>query len=365
MPPIKLGSLQSQIEKKGAEWEAGETLLSNLGNDEQQSFLGLNVTEEEIKSTESAIKAVESMQKTLSGLHAEAFAVPTTVDWRNNGGNYTTPIKNQQSCGSCVSFGTLATIESRMKIVCKNASLNPDYAEAFLFYCGCGQCCNTGWNFAPALNFCKNTGVAKESDFPYTPGNQPCKSGITPQFKITNWTSILATNERKSVLAEKGPVVGGLAIYQDFYSYKSGVYKHVTGNLVGYHAVSVVGYDDNLGCWICKNSWGTGWGENGWFKIAYGQAGMDTQFAFYDVDLTCQTPTPQPTDCARYVPYLKRVLEMARTNPYLRNCLRRYVCGKPTIPTLCPPAYINIVQLVIKILKLCPQYRAAFCRILG
>lgn len=363
--PLKLESLQGQIEKKSAEWEAAETSLSSLSNKEQESFLGLNVTKEEIKSTESAIKAVESMQETLASFHADAFAAPTSVDWRNHNGNYTTTIKNQSSCGSCVSFATIATIESRMEIACKNPNLNPDYSEAFLFYCGCGQCCNNGWNFPPALNYCKNTGVARDSDFPYTPGNQPCKSGVTPQFKITNWTSVLSMAERKSVIAEKGPVVGGLAIYQDFYSYKSGVYKHVTGNLVGYHAVSVVGYDDNLGCWICKNSWGTNWGDNGWFKIAYGQAGMDTQFAFYDVDLNCAQPTPQPVNCSRYVPYLRRVLQLARTNFYLRMCLRRYICKKPTFPFPCPATYMNIVKLVDRILKICPQYHAPFCRLLG
>jgi len=44
---------------------------------------------------------------------------------------------------------------------------------------------------------------------------------------------------------------------------------------VGFHAVTVVGYDDEEGYWIAKNSWGTDWGDAGWFKIAYGQCGID------------------------------------------------------------------------------------------
>ena len=39
--------------------------------------------------------------------------------------------------------------------------------------------------------------------------------------------------------------------------------------------VTIVGYDDNLECWIVKNSWGTGWGENGWFRIKYGECGIN------------------------------------------------------------------------------------------
>src|SRR5206468_3305820 len=41
------------------------------------------------------------------------------------------------------------------------------------------------------------------------------------------------------------------------------------------HCVSVVGYDDVAGCWICKNSWGPGWGDRGFFRIAYGEVGID------------------------------------------------------------------------------------------
>jgi len=356
--PLKIESLQSQISKKGHDWEAGTTSVSELSAAEQKSVLGLNVTKAELAATEYAVKAAE----TLSAIHA--FALPSSVDWRNNGGNFTTPIKNQGSCGSCVAHGTLATVESRVEIACKNPNLNPDYSEAFLFYCGCGNCCGTGWNFAPALDYCKNTGVANEADFPYTAGNQPCKAGVPVQFKINAWTTALSTADRKNVLANKGPVVGGLAVFQDFFNYTGGVYKHTTGNLAGYHAISVVGYDDAQQCWICKNSWGTSWGESGWFKIGYGQCQIDTSFAFYDVSVSCP-PTPQPNNCLQYLPYLKQVLTYAMSNPTLRKCLRYYVCKKLPIPAGCPIQYIVLAQTVNKVLQLCPQYRQPFCNVIG
>lgn len=212
-----------------------------------------------------------------------------------------------------------------------------------------------------ALNFCQNTGVAKESAFPYTDTNQPCQAGVPVDFKINSWASVLSVADRKNVIATKGPVVAGFEVFQDFFSYKQGVYKHVTGSHAGYHAVSVVGYDDNQKCWICKNSWNTTWGDGGWFKIGYGECSIDTSFAFYDVNLTCKPPV----ECQRYIPGLKNVLRAAQQNRALHRCLRYYVCGKPPLPYYCPAQYLAIAKAVNKILQICPQYRKPFCNALG
>lgn len=69
-----------------------------------------------------------------------------------------------------------------------------------------------------------------------------------------------------------GPVEVLFYVYEDFYSYKSGVYKHVTGDDLGGHAVKLLGWGVENGepYWLCANSWGTGFGENGFFKILRG-----------------------------------------------------------------------------------------------
>ncbi|MDQ1613462.1 MAG: hypothetical protein QOG00_3393 [Pyrinomonadaceae bacterium] len=350
--------LQSAIYSKGYTWEAAPTELSALSLEEQKAHLGLEVDKKELQATERAIAAAEE----LSSLSAAAFSAPPSVDWRNNGGNFVTSVKNQLSCGSCVSFGTLGTIEARFNIKCKTPGQNRDYAEAYLFYCGCGNCCGTGWNFAPALDFCKNKGILQETQFPYTPGNQPCKAGLpAPTLKIDSWAAIMPVADRKNALATKGPLVAGLAVYQDFMSYKTGVYKHVSGPLVGYHAVSCIGYDDVQKCWICKNSWGPGWGDSGFFKMGYGQS-MDTQFAMYDPNVTCPDPPPNP--CEQYLPALRNVLAAAQANPQLKRCLRYYVCGKLPRP-VCTAQHITIARAVVAILQKCPQYRAPWCAALG
>jgi len=80
----------------------------------------------------------------------------------------------------------------------------------------------------------------------------------------------------KTWISTKGPMTACFVVYGDFRYYRSGVYRHVSGEQLGGHCVTIVGYDDNQKCWICKNSWGAGWGENGFFKIGYGECGIDT-----------------------------------------------------------------------------------------
>jgi len=67
-------------------------------------------------------------------------------------------------------------------------------------------------------------------------------------------------------------------VYNDFFAYSSGTYSPDTSSgVAGGHCVSVVGYSDPGKFWICKNSWGTGWGESGFFCIAYGVCGIDAE----------------------------------------------------------------------------------------
>jgi len=80
----------------------------------------------------------------------------------------------------------------------------------------------------------------------------------------------------KEWISTQGPLVACYTVYDDFYAYRGGIYSHVTGNVVGGHCVCCVGYNDAEGYWICKNSWGVGFGERGYFRIAYGQCGLDS-----------------------------------------------------------------------------------------
>jgi C1A family cysteine protease len=69
-----------------------------------------------------------------------------------------------------------------------------------------------------------------------------------------------------------------MMVYADFMQYKSGIYSYTTGKQLGGHAVLLVGYNDDEQSFTVKNSWDTGWGEKGFFRIAYSEVTGQSSF---------------------------------------------------------------------------------------
>lgn len=132
-----------------------------------------------------------------------------------------------------------------------------------------------------------NQGIVTDSCFPYSSG-----AGAVPQcasscvdgsaytkYKCEAGSVVKATSvaEIKSEIYANGPMETGFNVYEDFMSYKSGVYYHVTGSLEGGHAVKIVGWgtEGGLDYWLCANSWNTTWGIDGFFKIKQGECKID------------------------------------------------------------------------------------------
>jgi hypothetical protein len=82
----------------------------------------------------------------------------------------------------------------------------------------------------------------------------------------------------KDALVNYGPLVTTFNVYADFFGYDGGIYSYTSGAYQGGHAVLIVGYDDANSCFIVKNSWGTWWGEAGFFRIAYSQLASPIYF---------------------------------------------------------------------------------------
>jgi C1A family cysteine protease len=284
----KLDEIATALGEAGQPWQAGETTMSVLSEDDFVRRLGVvpppgEPSVEELEATLAANKPLEAF------IAAAAVGAPASYDLRNVGGrNFVTRVKDQGGCGSCVAFGVSAVIESTLMVARQDPSLAPDMSEAQLFYCygrSQGRNCGNGWSPDAALDAIRNGGLAFETSYPYTAGDQNC-TNLDSQWK-QRYVSLGGRNGPlrgaaiKQWISTYGAVTGCFIVYDDFRYYKTGVYRHVSGAQLGGHCVTLIGYDDAQSCWIAKNSWGPGWGDNGFFKIAYGECGIDTWIGPY------------------------------------------------------------------------------------
>lgn len=286
-------------------WAAAETSVSRLGAGERGRLCGVPL---------EVIEWEEEQANQQPPMLSANYSYPPALDWRSYGGmDWTTPIRDQGECASCAAFATAGAIESRVEIAQGNAGLNPNLSEGHTFFCGCGSCCGSGWYPNQAMDFARDTGVVDEVCFPYADQNQSCdlcggwRNRVT---QISDWEGITSVDEMKQTLVDHGPFQATMRVYTDFFDYAGGVYAHTWGALEGGHAVTIVGYDDYQGYWIAKNSWGTGWGEAGWFRIAYGECAIES-YAYVPIlpeasyHLSTSTTPSQggtidsnPSDCA-------------------------------------------------------------------
>ncbi len=92
------------------------------------------------------------------------------------------------------------------------------------------------------------------------------------KFRLNNYTYISSEKKMERELISGGTIIATFDLYEDFYIYSTGVYEHLTGELLDVHSVRVLGFgtQDGVEYWICANSWGTEWGEKGFFRIRKG-----------------------------------------------------------------------------------------------
>eukprot|EP01116_Phalansterium_solitarium_P008555 TRINITY_DN22482_c0_g1_i1.p1 TRINITY_DN22482_c0_g1~~TRINITY_DN22482_c0_g1_i1.p1 ORF type:complete len:326 (-),score=86.12 TRINITY_DN22482_c0_g1_i1:238-1215(-) len=210
-------------------------------------------------------------------------------------------VRDQGRCGSCWIFGAVESMSDRICIASNGSTLVNISAYDELTCNGGGGC--EGGEAEEAFDYAVREGVVDEGCAPYLcPNNQdnghcvltctveqqPCLNFVnTPSCKKTCqngavWKNSkhfmtkyydLNSNKIEQEIMTHGPVAAAFTVYEDFLSYKSGVYQHTTGDALGGHVIKIIGFGttaDGTKYWQCQNSWTTYWGDGGYFQILRG-----------------------------------------------------------------------------------------------
>jgi len=280
---IDVATVHAALGEHGHPWRASENPMTRMSSEARARRLGVAPV------GPAALPDLERRHAVAIAAHGAARAsmsgTPGAFDARDVGGhNYVTPVKDHGNCGSCVAFAAVSTLETTAAYVRRQPGLTLDLSEAHLFYThggSIGVTCESGWLPLPAMGMCRDIGVTFEDYYPYLPGasdatalNADWPNRLARAAEVVDCTADPAAI--KAHISAYGAVTACMEVYQDLFAYHSGIYRTVTGALLGGACVSIVGYDDARNCWIAKNSWGPSWGDAGFVNIEYGQCKIES-----------------------------------------------------------------------------------------
>jgi cathepsin X len=260
--PDPIVKLVGQEISKGVDLEKGKVLKDLLGNKRK----GLKV---------------DLVQDLMS---------PQSHDWRNVSGiNFLTVVRNQNVPGSCEAswaFATTSLIADRVNILLNATRPDLSLSPQVLINCKAGGSCEGG-NSEGVYRFAREVGLPDDTCQQYLAKNpnefscspvQICKScdkdGCFPvqgykKWFVKDFGYIAGAERMKSEIWNNGPVGCGLEATQSFIKYQGGIFSQKLKFPRINHQVAVVGWgvEGNEEFWICRNSWGSFWGEQGYFRI--------------------------------------------------------------------------------------------------
>jgi C1A family cysteine protease len=292
----ELAKVQDAIQKQGAQWIAGETSVSESFENIQDAQIMDGDEEPGLESPDTAttLGATDNTKRIENLKNSQDSGAASTFSWRNKDNkDWTTAAKDQGHYGTCVAFATIGAFEIQIRIAKNDPTIAINLSEWALWYEGTPKVNPNpgGWDESAAAKTLKEQGTVTRQVCPYTPWKYPDFTEIAStekRYKISSYSWVTGIDEMKKAL-QKGPLVGSMTVFPSFDNfYKGGVYSEVftyDSNIDSYkdkfgnptkgtlHAILIIGYDDIQGCWICKNSSGEGWGDNGYCLIKYGITG--------------------------------------------------------------------------------------------
>merc|ERR1711879_750761 len=232
-------------------------------------------------------------------------------------------IRDQSACGSCWAFGSTEAFNdrhciatgSKVKLSVEDTTANCGFLSCFSQGCNGGHpgmawswvkshCVVTGgdyfdidkgdtcapYGFAPCAHHVPATdkypkcppGEYKTPSLKKCTESKYTKDYSSDKIKATDSYSLSGVQAIQSDMVQYGSATAAFTVYDDFPTYKSGVYKHTPGaSALGGHAIKLLGWgtENSEDYWLVANSWNEMWGDHGTFKIARGtnECGIEGQ----------------------------------------------------------------------------------------
>jgi C1A family cysteine protease len=205
--------------------------------------------------------------------------LPAAVDLRTT--KHLPPVYDQGQLGSCTANALAAAYDYDRKKQGK-ACLTP--SRLFIYWNERNLegtvSSDAGAAIRDGVKVLKSVGVCPEPVWPYVIGRfatTPSATAIADaktNLALTYRRINRSLTDMKSALAGELPFVAGISVYESFESdqaARTGVIPmpQSSEQLLGGHAILVVGYDDKASHFVCRNSWGKGWGIAGYFHLPY------------------------------------------------------------------------------------------------
>lgn len=191
------------------------------------------------------------------------------IDWEKAG--KMSPIKDQDECGGCYAFASIAAIEAAYAIKTGNIVR---FSEQFLINCGWqskieGLNGCSGGSLISAMEFFKQVGIQLEKDVPFIGKDGKCELGHPVVLKVKDVEQDIWNVGELMMAVLKGPVAVNIEVTRDYKLYDGGIMdlKYPCGFYIN-HGMTVVGFvQGNERYFKLKNSYGEKFGEKGYIRV--------------------------------------------------------------------------------------------------
>ena len=302
----KINKLNKNLSAKGKHWRAGMTSLSEMSYQERKKLYGQGKFRAGFEYYSGGIVTTGEMLKSIA-----VSEMVNEWDWRNrHGQNWITPVKNQGGCGSCWAFSVTGTTEAMANLYFNQSDLDLNLSEQDVLSCSGAGDCDGGYT-SSAMAYIRDGGIVDEAAFPYSASDESCenKNGSpTEHIQISDYNYIgtaeypRTEDGMKKMLIEMGPlsisvsnwshaiVLVGYNVVEEGDVFYSRWWNDVD-SVFRYETITIGAGDPLIGTtvWIMKNSWGSGWGDEGYVYVQSEMTNLYTRGVVTPVISTIQT----------------------------------------------------------------------------